>query len=67
MRHCKKCHILAQSHKASTAVGKMEPIALFKAGLPQDLQFVKNAVVAKCSKAKHIKMKSAYVRRNNGK
>ena len=53
--------------KQEDAVGKMEPIALFKAGLPQDLQFVKNAVFTKCSKAKHIKMKSSYARRNNGK
>ena len=53
--------------KQADALGNTEPVAVFEAGLPQDLQFVKNAVFAKCIKAKHIKMKSAYVRRNNGK
>ena len=45
------------------AVGKMALIDLLDAGLPQNLQFVKNAVSAKHNKVKHNEMKCACISR----
>ena len=45
--------------KGANAVGKMTPIGLINAGMPQRLQFVKNAVSAKSNKTNCSKTRSA--------
>ena len=50
----------------ANAVGKMMPIGVIDAGMPQTLQFVKNAVSEKCNKVRRNKTRHGHIRTGTG-
>lgn len=56
LKYCQNYQNVTQRQSKANAVGKTMSIDLFDAGLPMNLQFVKNSALAQHSEVKHTRM-----------